>query len=333
MNELRTKLKVLLWNVENLFLLSDQKITAEHLKLDEVQWQKLSTSIFPNKSLVKSRWISQIIQEEDPDLILLCEVGGMESLQNFNRLFLEDKYSPALIEGNSDRNIDIGFLLRRQIGFYYDIISNKNRTIDYIHPHERALPNPTVHRFSRDAAELHLFLKDREHPFLVFILTHLKSQLDRDRIDPMGFERRQAELKALMQIFSDLRHKTRNQVPIAVCGDFNGHAGKANPDPEFQHLYTVGGLTDVCDLAGLSGAQRTTYYQVGRSGNPEGRQIDYCFLSDHLQPHLRKDSVRVYRFKDNMGFPLDPPTSLDAKLQLPSDHYPLIFELQDLNVF
>lgn len=333
MTELHTNLKVLLWNVENLFLLSDQTLTAEHLKLDEVQWQKLSTSIFPNKSLVKTKAIAAIIERENPDLILLCEVGGLESLQNFNRLFLQDRYSPALVEGNSNRNIDIGFLVRRNIGFYHDLISNKNHSIDYILPHERSLPNPTVHRFSRDAAELHLFLKDREHPFLVFILTHLKSQLDRERIDPMGFERRKSELKALLQIYSNLRTRFNGRVPIAVCGDFNGQAGKASPDTEFQPLYQMGGLSDVCDLAALPLNERATFYQVGRGNGVEGKQIDYCFLSEELKSHLRHESVRVYRYRDHLDFPLDPPTSLDAKLLLPSDHYPLIFELQDLRLF
>lgn len=332
MTEIRAHLKIMLWNLENLFLLSDQKLGPEHLKLDEVQWQKLSTSIFPNKSLAKTKALAEIITEENPDILLLCEVGGMESLQNFNRLLLDDRYTPALLEGNSDRNIDIGYLIRRDIGFYFDIISNKNRTIDYIHPADRNSDSPTPHRFSRDAAELHLFLKNREEPFLIFVLTHLKSQLDRERIDPLGFERRHAEFKALLDIYTELHGRFQGRIPIAVCGDFNGNAGKINTDKEFTLLYERGGLLDVCELAGLDPLDRHTYYQVTRGSGTEGKQIDFCFLSENLQSHLVPRSVRVYRFKDSAGFPLDPPTTLEAKLQLPSDHYPLVFELHNIKI-
>ncbi|PWU12951.1 MAG: hypothetical protein C5B49_15395 [Bdellovibrio sp.] len=328
---LETHLKIMLWNVENLFLLSDQLLRPEQLKLDEIQWQKLSNSIYSNKSLAKTKALAEVIRIENPDLILLCEVGGLESLQNFNRLFLGDRYSPALLEGNSDRSIDVGFLTRRGVGFYFDLVSNKNRVIKYIHPDDRDSESPRTHRFSRDAAELHLFLDDREKPFLIFLLTHLKSQLDPDHIDPMGFERRQAEFEALLSIYEDLRRRfAKNPVPIAVCGDFNGNAGPVNTDREFQMLYQTTKLEDVCELAKVLIRERATYYQVGRSPGSEGRQIDYCFLSPELKPHLVKESVRVFRYKDEDGFPLDPPSTMEAKLKLPSDHYPLLFELVNL---
>lgn len=330
MSNISCDLKVMLWNLENLFLLSDQTFSPDHLKLDEIQWQKLSTSIYPNKPLAKSKAIAEIIANENPDLLLLCEVGGLESLNNFNRLFLHDRYSPILVEGNSDRNIDIGFLLRKNIGFYFDVFSNRNRSINYLYPHERESLTAAVnggHRFSRDAAELHLFLNNHETPFLIFIMAHLKSQLDRDRIDPLGFERRQAEFKTLLQIYSELRDKHKNKVPIVVAGDFNGNASRTQTDPEFAEIYKSSNLMDVCELGAISGDQAKTYYQIHRT-RVEGKQLDYAFLSPEAQSFLKKDSVRVYRYLDPMGFPLDPPATLDAKGQLPSDHYPLVFELK-----
>lgn len=335
-SSLKVDLKVLVWNVENLFLLSDQKFTPEHLKLDETQWQKLSTSIYPNKSLQKSFAISKVIAAENPDIILLCEVGGVESLNNFNQLFLENKYSPILIEGNSDRHIDLGFLVRRNLGFYFDVSTNKNRSINYLYPHERSsLEAPVTggHKFSRDAAELHLFLQNHDNPFFIFVMTHLKSQLDRDRIDPQGFERRQAEFKTLLKIYEELRARFNQKVPIALAGDFNGNATRRQTDTEFQALYDAGavslGLSDVCDLAQLDAAASATYFQIQRT-KTDGKQLDYCFLSPEAQAFLKRDSVKVYRYIDHMGFPLAPPANLEAKGQLPSDHYPLVFELKDI---
>lgn len=332
MAEISCDLKVMLWNLENLFLLSDQKLTPDHLKLDEVQWQKLSTSVYPNKPLAKCRSLAEIILHESPDILLLCEVGGLESLANFNRLFLADRYSPVLIEGNSDRNIDIGFLVRKDIGFYFDVFSNRHRSINYLYPHERdtqSQQSNAGHRFSRDAAELHLFLHNHENPFFIFLMTHLKSQLDRDRIDPLGFERRQAELKTLLQIYSEMRAKHHHSVPIVVAGDFNGNASRQQTDPEFADIYTGTELVDVCELAAVPHEKTFTYFQIQRT-RVEGKQLDYAFLSPEAQTYLNKNAVKVYRYLDAMGFPLDRPTSLDAKARLPSDHYPLIFELRSI---
>jgi hypothetical protein len=338
---LTTDLKVMLWNVENLFLLSDQPLTDEHLKLDQVRWNKLSTSIYENKPLEKTKTIAKIILEENPDVLMLCEIGGLESLQNFNRLFLGDAYSAVLIEGNSDRNIDVGFLIKEGRPFYFDINSNKHRLINYLYPHERQSNETgysktgkvmTSHKFSRDAVELHFFLHDRSKPFLIMILTHLKSRLDPNGFDPNGFERRQAELKTLLEIYQELEKQFQGQVPIAVAGDMNGNASHIETDEEFKPIYLTSQLKDVCELAQLSAESSATFYQVGRSSKAEGRQIDYCFLSPLLATLLDPKSVRVYRFKGALGMPLDPPSTLDAKLLLPSDHYPLIFTLKDIPV-
>ncbi|MBX2989011.1 MAG: hypothetical protein KF802_14070 [Bdellovibrionaceae bacterium] len=328
-------LRFCLLNAENLFLLFDQPPAADKLPADEGQWQRLSTSVYENKSLRKTKDLARAILDVDPDIVMLCEVGGLESLQQFNELFLSKAYSPVLIEGNSDRNIDVGFLIRKGEPFYYDLISNKNRPINYLYPHEResmAQGYPIKaqsHRFSRDVVELKLFQKDRENPFLIILLTHLKSRLDRDRIDPGGFERRQAELLTLLQIHHELRAKHPN-TPMVVAGDFNGHAGAAGTDEEFRPLYENTDLRDVLDVAGLSPEQRATFYQVRSGARTEGRQIDYCFLSPLALPYLKKDSARVYRFKDEQGLEHDIPQTLDAKLNLPSDHYPLVFELENL---
>jgi exonuclease III len=332
----------MLLNAENLFLLSDSPLEESHLDLEPHRWSALSTSVFENKPVEKCKSLAKIITENQSDIVMLCEVGGFESLANFNRLFLKDQYSPILIEGNSDRHIDVGFLVRKGLPFYFDLHSNKNRPINYLYPFEREnLDNPTVgktaqgapsHKFSRDAAELHLFKKDREKPFAIFILTHLKSRLDPEGVDPNGFERRQAELKTLIELYNEIENKFKGQVPISVCGDFNGNASGWSTDSEFLYLYQETALKDVCSLAGLSPEESATYYQVNRSARPEGRQIDFCFLSPRMKQYLTPDSVQVYRYKNHLGQPIDPPTTLDAKSKLPSDHYPILFSLKQLPI-
>ncbi len=326
-------MKVCLWNVENLFILSDTGLTADHLKLDETQWQKLSVSLHPNKSLKKTFAIANILKELDADLVMLCEVGGQESLKNFNEHFLRDQnYATALIEGNSDRHIDVGFLIKKSLPCYFDLSTNKNRLIQFLYSHERHLGMEFSRKFSRDVAELKLFTKDRENPFLLVLLTHLKSHLDPEGIDFSGRERREAELKALVDIHLELLKKFP-KTPQMVCGDFNGFAGRPNTDKEFLDLHLRTQLVDVLDIAQVPLDKRFSHLQFRTNQKTDGKQIDFSFLTPDLSPLLKANSGKMYRFRDEYGFEQDLPQTLDAKFLLPSDHYPLIFELEKIQVW
>ncbi|MBN8536796.1 MAG: hypothetical protein J0M15_07065 [Deltaproteobacteria bacterium] len=323
------QLKLFCLNAENLFLLFDKDPNKEDLKLDEIQWQKQSTSLFPNKSLAKCKVLAQVIQEIDPDIIMLCEVGGLESLQNFNSLFLNQSYYTALIEGNSDRHIDIGFLIKKTLPIYFDLTTNKNKSINFLYPHEKnakVIPN---NKLSRDCVELKLFKKDIDKPFLNILLTHLKSRLDPEKKDPNGFERRRAEMKTVLDIQKDLLSKYP-QVPLILAGDLNGNASRLQTEEEFKEIYTRTSMEDVLELAQYPVEKRNTFYQVKMNAKTEGKQIDYCFLTPLAGSYLEKNSVFVYRYKDDYGFEKDIPTSLEKKFELPSDHYPLVFSLKDL---
>ena len=329
------QLRLGLFNAENLFLLFDQEIPPDYLKLTEPQWQKLSSSVYENKPLAKCIEIAQLIKLNNPDIMMFCEIGGLESLKNFNQLFLNGEYHIALLEGNSDRNIDVGFLIRKQTSYFFDIATNKNRPLQFLYPHETTSKKTgypvkgASNLFSRDCAELRLFKKNKGEPFLIILLTHLKSRLDPDRIDPGGTERRGAELRTAIQIYKELRN-THSAVPIVLCGDMNGYAGKLNTDAEFLPLYQETDLEDILELANVSMDKRSTFYQIKNNNKIDGKQIDYCFISGNLQSRLVKSSIEVYRFKDQFGFAIDQPKTLDDKSRLPSDHYPLFFSLEKL---
>ena len=120
-------IKFVLMNAENLFLMFDQALPKTFSKLEENQWQKLSTSVYENKPLFKTLHLARTLKDAAADIIMLCEVGGLESLKNFNEHFLDNQFSPILIEGNSDRNIDVGFLIKKSSPFYFDLMTHKNR--------------------------------------------------------------------------------------------------------------------------------------------------------------------------------------------------------------
>jgi exonuclease III len=328
-------LKFCLLNAENLFLLFDQPPQSSFLKMEERQWAKLSTSVYPNKDLRKTTELARTLNSIDADIVMLAEVGGLESLKNFNRMFLNSKYSEILVEGNSDRNIDVGFLIKKPAEFYFDLLSHKNRDLKFLYPHEKLSldttypPTAVVHRFSRDCAELRLFKSDINHPMMIILLTHLKSPLDPERIDPHGSERRSAELKACVEIYNELRVEFP-ECPIMLCGDFNGNASRNDTDKEFAPIYLETDLEDVLELAKVDLEKRYTYLQIRQSQKTDRRQIDYCFLSKKLHPLVVARSAEVFLYKDEFGSDLLRPTTLEQKLSLPSDHYPIVFTLENL---
>jgi len=323
------RLKFMLLNAENLFVLYDQNHPKDLTKLEEAQWQKLSTSIYENKPLHKVLELKKMIQSINPDILMLCEVGGPESLANFNQDFLQGQYSSALIEGNSNRSIDIGFLVRKNLPFYFDLQSNKNRPIHFNYGGENS---PSL-KFSRDVAELKLFRGHQEDPFLILLLAHLKSHLDPEKVDPQGTHRRQAELKTLLEIHRELRSHYP-KTPQIVAGDFNGNASRSQTDEEFKDIYLQTQLEDVLEVSQVKPENRWTFCQVrAGGGRSEGKQLDYVFLTPELHPHVVNQKTEVHRYRDEFGFEKDWPVTLDAKLALPSDHYPLIFELDKLPVW
>lgn len=316
-------------------MLFDQPLPSNFQKMEENQWNKLSTSIYPNKDLKKTIELARTVNHIDADIVMLAEVGGLESLKNFNRLFLSGKYSEILVEGNSDRNIDVGFLIKKPVEFYFDLLSHKNRDLKFLYPHEKNLQDANiqtqaiVHRFSRDCAELRLFKSDINHPFLIILLTHLKSPLDPEKIDPHGTERRTAELKACIEIYKELRVEFKT-CPIMFCGDFNGNASRNETDKEFTPLYQETDLEDVLEIAKVETNKRSTYLQIRPSQRTDSRQIDYCFLSKELHSSVVAKSAQVFLYKDEFGSDLLRPATLEQKMALPSDHYPIVFALENL---
>lgn len=331
------RLRLVEFNVENLFLYLDHFRGQDLSSLTEKDWQKLSTSIVGNKPLEHVRAIARTILDLDPDILMFCEVGGVESLANFSRLFLHDSYAVHLIEGNSDRGIDLGYLVKKSLPFKYDLNSHKHRAIDFLYPHEvlsketgyGELARRSSHKFSRDVLELRVHEEGRDLPVLVVLLVHLKSQLDRSRIDPGGRDRRRAELEKLVSIYLELDTEFGGAVPIILTGDFNGSASQPKPDQEFEGLYARSALRDVLEVAGVGADERFTHMQLSASRNRVGhnKQLDYIFIPPSLFGRVDPQETWVYRFKDHLGTTMLMPRNLNEKKLLASDHYPVVVTL------
>ena len=333
-------MRLVQFNVENLFVFLDHYSGQDLSLVTEKEWQRFSASTIPNKPLKHVRELARTISDLDPDILMLCEVGGIESLANFSKYFLNDRYAPHLLEGNSDRGIDIGYLVRRSLPYTYDLISHKHRSIDFLYPHERLTKETGFthlrsgrvesHKFSRDVLELRVFGVNSEVPKLIILLVHLKSQLDRSGIDPGGRDRRKAELEKLVKIYNELKSDFANQTPIILTGDFNGLAARKSTDVEFEALYRDTDLEDALEVAEVPQDERFTYMQLSNSRLRPGhnKQLDYIFIPPALQRFVHKEDTWVYRFKDEFGMTMIVPRNLNEKKTLASDHYPVVLTLQ-----
>jgi hypothetical protein len=177
--------------------------------------------------------------------------------------------------------------------------------------------------------ELHLFERDLNKPYFIFILTHLKSPLDPEGIDSQGAGRRTAEFRTLLEIYGELRQQFSN-TPIAICGDLNGNASRYDTDREFSELYKTTDLEDVLELAGVPRGERVTFFPMKSGVLLPGRQIDFVLFSEAAKPYLDHSKTSVFRYDILLrGRPLGPQT-YEEKQSLPSDHYPILFKLKDL---
>jgi endonuclease/exonuclease/phosphatase family metal-dependent hydrolase len=337
------RLRLVEFNVENLFILLDHYEPGRDPELStmsEEMWRRLSSSTIPNKPLVQVKRLAAAIRDLDPDILMLCEVGGRESLFNFSRYFLNDAYAVHLIEGNSDRGIDLGYLVRRSLPFTYDLLSHKHRSIDFLYPHERLSQesgyghlrsaHKTSHRFSRDVLELRIFDDESGVPAMIVLLVHLKSQLDRDRIDPGGRDRRRAELEKLVKIHREIVDEFQGRVPVLLSGDFNGVASLPTPDSEFEALYRDTTLRDCLELAQVANDDRFTHQQLYNNRPGSHKQLDYIFTPPELAPRVNRSETWVYRYKDELGMTMIVPRNLNEKRLLPSDHFPVVLTLDPI---
>jgi endonuclease/exonuclease/phosphatase family metal-dependent hydrolase len=170
----------------------------------------------------------------------------METLANFNRIYLGGGFDCFLHEENSRRGIFVGALLR------------KGRF-----PGARARSMPGA--FSRNLLRLDL---GEEAGGLEVFAVHLKSQHGEDR----GLEQRIAEVERLRSLV-----RRRNCV---VMGDFNGILIRGEAQFEYEPFLALP-FRDVLEAVGVPAEARRTHYYFGPA--PNFAQLDYIFVSEDLE--------------------------------------------------
>jgi len=302
-------LKLCLYNVENLFLVNPGIGDSFKKPLDKVEW------------------VARTIKEIDADINMLVEVGGLLSLDLFNARYLNNEYYTALLPGNSDRGIEMGYLIHKRFKLSHQILSHKDKILDFSYPHE-VINDPTKkrqHKFSRDISELRL-MEGNKISFII-LLVHLKSKLDKEGIDFNGQLRRKAECESLVKTYNERRKEFPN-IPIIVAGDLNGRAQSSDHEPEFTSIYKETDLIDILDYINEPKERRFTYFHFNRDLVREASQLDYVLLPPELEGFIKKEESGIYQYRDQHGVVLPPPQDSFERYALPSDHYPVVVSLK-----
>lgn len=241
-------LRIAFFNVQDFYLLLDRRLTREELEaLEEDDYQAMNRSIYdPNKSREKLTDVGRILLEQDFDVVGLCEVGGMETLSAFNRIYLEGRYDCHLHEEKSGRGIYVGVLLKR--GRF-----------------PGAWSRPITGVFSRNLLRVNL---GPDAGKLQLFIVHLKSQHGAD----YGLQQRVEEVKALAAIVP--------QENCVVMGDFNGVLIRGSHQFEFEPFLALP-FRDVLEAMKVPENLRRTHYHFAPS--PTFTQLDYIFISNEIK--------------------------------------------------
>lgn len=309
------KLRICEYNVENLFLSLEYYRDQDLTTVTEDEWKSFALAQYQRrqKPLAKVRGVAKAILDIDPDILMLVEVGGKESLEHFNRYFLEDRYITYFIEGNSKRSIDLAYLVRKNLPYTIETRSNREIPVEV-----ETYQGQYTARFSRDVAELRLHTD--EGLKLILLLTHLKSKISSDE-DYRGTDQRKAEAAALAKLYQSYRMILPG-TPIVVGGDFNSplHSG------EFEDLVGTD-IADFYEFITRPEEDRTTliHFDFYNVAHPE--TLDYLLISPHLQTQIIADESYTYRYKGFYDIPNELPAERKERYQMPSDHFPVVLTL------
>ena len=222
-----------------------------------IGWAELTTE--PVNELA-SLHIAQVMRDVGAHVLGVVEAESRELLVAFSTSLLREVgWTPydqvMLIEGNDDRGINVGLLVR------------DGHAVADIRSHVGERDKSGV-IFSRDCAEYHVV--DGSGNRLVVLVNHLKSKGYGSPGDPMGAQRRFRQAARIAMIYNGLVDEGVEH--IAVIGDLND-------DPTSTALRPLFDRTPVRDISEhpdfVWGPRRGTF-----RGNAE--KLDYILLSPAL---------------------------------------------------
>ena len=228
-------------------------------RADWVGWVELTTE--PTDELAL-RHTAMVVRDVAADVLGVVEADDRPTLQRFSDRLLADvggtPYEQAvLVDGNDDRGIDVGVLVRAPYGVHHIRTHVFDRDGDGV-------------VFSRDCCEYHLSTPDGQP--LAVLVNHFKSKGYSEPGDRLGADRRRRQASRVGEIYRGLRDEGIDRV--AIVGDLNDQADSAALAPLFDGI----DLRDISEHADFEFGERRGTFQGGN----ESSRLDYVLLSPAL---------------------------------------------------
>lgn len=305
-------MKICTFNVLNLFLNLDKLDGRDVNTMTEKEWESLSPmfgDVPRNKSLYELCGLAQAILDIDADAFILPEVGGYNSLKNFNKHFLNSKYHVVVKEENSYRGIFVGYLIKKEYSYEVESFS-----------HEKIKVSDEWKSLSRNLNLVTLKLEDT--PVCHLLGVHLKSQRNVEKSKDIDFmDVREAELNKIIEIYERVSFNTT--APVFIGGDFNFDLMAAGRQ-ESKSLKETD-LVDIHTLKNSSEHDRSTFVFFQSMGDVVVKQqLDFLLFSSKHTELIDTEKSGTYYFKNEYGDSLGLPASRMEKSMMPSDHLPLV---------
>ena len=297
------------YNVYNLY----QEVRDQAVRDDYLQKMPVNAYHARQSSL---DGVAKAINESNLDIVVVQEVEHKSALQRFSDERLGGQYQAFILPGNDGRGIHIGMLVRKDLGFAYEYVSNRN--------HFWKDPVSKQHEFLIKRDLPMLLVKDPKTNEIVFVVlgAHLKSKRDRQG-DPNSSIARTAEAERVAEIITNLQKSFGEKTPILLAGDFNGDV---HTDPDLNSLRQHPVLKNVfssLDPAQLPSEKVThTFHPFG--GKTSYSQLDTFWVSESLLRYISYGEI--YRYTDAYGKELPIPSNIRMRKKNPSDHFPVIIE-------
>jgi endonuclease/exonuclease/phosphatase family metal-dependent hydrolase len=269
-------LKVMTWNIENLFRPGDRPEVPDTPNNQENYQQKLAS-------------LSSTILTLNPDVLALQEVGSSAALGDLLAL-LEGRYPHSQLSTHPDpRGIRVGFLSKLPIEDSKNIITFPKAGLPKVPGTDSEGNLKDVESLGRGA--LHILVKPKENFFLHLITAHLKSKLltfptvsGAPRFNPIN-ENERARVAGIA-----LLRRTAEAVALRV------KANKILEGNSQQALILLGDMNDVTDAATTQILQGPGGSEIGTGGfdKPDKGDDSRLFNLAPRIPDERRYS-RIYR--------------------------------------
>lgn len=263
----------------------------------------------------KAEKLAEIILDQRPDVMTLQEVYSAETLRIFNSHFLKDRYVSIVTETVSSAGMNIGFLIRRDLDVDIQILrSGQEVWLDPVSGVEEKI-------FFREFPGLILRRPGVGKPALMVFATHGKSMADRTG-DVRSEILRSEQFRRMPRIALHKQKKYGRDVPLIITGDFNA---------DLRNLWISAPLkrdfTNAFDLNPIPREieEKFTHTHHPHRGVTQSLEMDAFFVNPVLNDSVL--SARTYRFRDEGGKPIPLPDSQILRDQNPSDHYPIVIDL------